>query len=333
MNSKADSYWKLEPDDQSERLFSLTLALVQTEVGLTKDEIFTSIRGYRLDLEKAGGFHGDLSSLNRKFDRDKEKLREIGMAIEPAGNSSEGDSDYRYRISRDVYRWPKGAVLTAKQLQLIELAASIWDRAALSPEATSAMTRLRAISDLGTASIVSGIAPRINTVEPSFSPLKKAIEDRVRVSFTYRKADGDIGTRAVEPWQLRHINGLWMLLGFDTDRSEPRNFLLKRIHSKVIRTKELFAAPDSKSLEDARKALDQIFEANVARIRVQPGTTAAMHFETHNIESGEVDVNYFDLSLLAEEILEFGRSVQVLEPRELSDLIDETLKQVIRNHA
>lgn len=333
MNSQAESDWKLEPDDQSERLFSLTLALVQTEVGLTKDEIFTSIRGYRLDLEKAGGFHGDLSSLNRKFDRDKEKLREIGMAIEPAGNSSEGDADYRYRISRDVYQWPKGAFLTSKQLQLIELAASIWDRAALSPEATSAMTRLRAISDLGSASTTAGIAPRINTVEPSFSPLKKAIEERVKVSFTYRKADGDIATRSVEPWQLTHINGLWMLLGFDTDRSAPRNFLLKRIHSKVIRSKESFASPDPNTLDESRRELDRIFAANVARIRVHPGTTAAMHFETHNIESGEVDVNYFDLSLLAEEILEFGGSVKVLAPKELSVLIDETLRQVIRNHA
>jgi proteasome accessory factor B len=290
---EAQTDWKQEPDDQSERLYSLTLALVQTEVGLTKDEIFTSIRGYRLDLEKAGGFHGDLSALNKKFDRDKEKLRDLGVQIVPAANSNEGDSDYRYRISRDIFEWPAGTSLSAKQLQLLELAASLWDRASLSPEATNAITRLRAISEPGDSSFSSGIAPRINTIEPSFSPLKKAIEEGVRVSFGYRRADGIEGTRIVEPWQLTYVSGVWMLLGFDLERSAPRNFLLKRIHSKVTRTKEEIIKPTHAQIDDAKAELAKVFDSNRAVIKVRPGTTAAMHFETHKNPSGQVQLNFY----------------------------------------
>lgn len=329
----AQTGWKLEPDDQSERLYSLTLALVQTEVGLTKDEIFTSIRGYRLDLERAGGFSGDLVSLNKKFDRDKEKLRELGVQIVPGTNSAEGDADYRYRISREIFKWPEGTSLTAKQLQLLELAASLWDRAALSPEATNAITRLRAISELGETSISRAIAPRINTIEPAFSPLKKAIDEKVRVSFVYRRSDGQEALRLVEPWQLTHIAGVWMLLAFDVERSAPRNFLLKRIHSKVTRTKDAITEPTNAQITSAKAELTSVFESNVAKIKVLAGTTAAMHFETHNSPSGEVQINFYDLSLLAEELLEFGQAVKVLAPPELVEHITNTLKQVVKNHA
>jgi predicted DNA-binding transcriptional regulator YafY len=58
-----------------------------------------------------------------------------------------------------------------------------------------------------------------------------------------------------------------------------------------------------------------------------------MHFETHNSPSGEVQINYLDLPLLAEELMEFGSSVKVIEPPELKELIQDTLKKVIANHA
>lgn len=331
--TRDDSDWKLDPDDQSERLYSLTLALLQTEIGLTKDEIFYAIRGYRMDVEKAGGLGGNLVSLNRKFDRDKDKLREMGVVIEPASGVSAGDSDYRYRISRDVFRWPSEVTLTSRQLQLLELAAGVWSQAALSPEATNALTRMRAIADRGDASLDIGIAPKLNTIEPAFSPLRKAIQERVVVQFGYRKPDGEETKRTVEPWQLVHNNGLWMLLGFDRDRGAARNFLLKRIHSKVKKLDETFAAPSSEAIANAKSDLSNLFQSNVAELLVRPGTTAAMHFEITGNEPKAIKVNYYDLQLLCEELMEFGRAVSVVSPVELRELIQETLRKVVDDHA
>ena len=329
----ASTDWKAEPDDQSERLYSLTLALVSTQVGLTKDEIFSSIRGYRLDLEKAGKVDGDLSALNKKFDRDKDKLRELGVQIVPGPNSNEGDSDYRYQISVDTFKWPENTSISAKQLQLLELAASVWDRAALSPEASNAVTRLRALTNLGDTPHTTSVSPRINTIEPSFSPIKRALEDGVRISFTYRKPDGTDSVRQVEPWQLLHMNGLWMLLGFDLDRKQPRNFLLKRIHSKVIRTKEQIVPPSKGDISSAKSDLSNLFSSNIAKLKVKHGTTAAMHFETHNTPDGVAEVHFYDLAILAEEILEFGSAVHVLEPQGLIHQIRLTLEEVVKQHA
>ena len=328
-----NSDWKLDPDDQSERLYSLTLALLQTEVGLTKEEIFYAIRGYRLDVEKAGGIHGNLVSLNRKFDRDKEKLREMGVVIEPANGVNAGDSDYRYRISREVFRWPKDVSLTSRQLQLLELAAGVWSQAALSPEATNALTRMRAIANRGEAALNIGIIPKLNTIEPAFSPIRRAIEERAVVQFSYRKPDGNEAVRTVEPWQLVHNSGLWTLLGFDRDRGAARNFLLKRIHSRVKRLDETFEPASSDSIAIAKQELANLLSSNTAKILVNPGTTAAMHFEVKGASPTQVTLNYFDLQLLAEELMEFGRSVTVVEPKELAELIQDTLREVIKNHA
>jgi len=321
-----------EPDEQSERLYSLTLALIRTEVGLTKEEIFSSIRGYRYDVEKAGGIDGNLDSLNRKFNRDKDDLRRMGLQLDGAG-SNEGDADFRYRISRDAFVWPKGATLTSKQLQLLELAASVWEHAALSPEASSGITRLRAIAAVGDRDLVTGIAPRVTTIEPSFASLKRAIDERVGVSFRYRKADGEESVRTVQPWQLSHTHGLWMLLGWDQERNAPRNFVLKRIHSQVVRNGATFERPETKVIDAAKADLLAHYKGNVATLSVKPGTTAAMHFETHDKPNGEVSVNFLDIQLLAEEILEFGSAVRVIEPKELQLLVQNLLKQVIDNHA
>ncbi|MEY4276304.1 MAG: hypothetical protein RIS26_767 [Actinomycetota bacterium] len=333
MTSEPGGTWKLEPDDQAERLYSLTLALVQTEIGLTKDEIFSAIRGYRMDLVKAGGIDGDLRALNKKFDRDKEKLREIGVSIEPANGSNEGDADFRYKIPRDIYAWPEGTTLSAKQLQLLELAGSIWEHAALSSEASQALTRLRAISEVGQQDSFSAISPRMATIEPSFVPLKRAIAEHVEVEFAYRKPDGQESRRRVQPWQLMHTNGLWMLLGFDSDRQEARNFLLRRIHSKIQRTKTNFAEPSASDVAEAKSKLREHYEGNLAKLQIKPGTTASMHFETHNSTDGLVSVNYLDLDLLAEEILEFGDSVEIVSPIELKKRVEEILSRVIDAHA
>lgn len=317
-----------DPDDPSQRLISLTLALIHSEYGLTKDEIFSAIRGYRGDLASKA----NKSAIEKKFERDKEILRSMGVQIEAAG-SSEGDADYRYKISREIYNWPKGASLTSKQLQLLELAASVWDKAALSSAATNAITRIKAIADPKDSAAVTGLAPRISTVEPSFSPLKKAIEELQQVKFSYRKADGTESTREVQPWQLSHTQGLWILIGWDVNRKAPRNFLLKRIHSEVKRQKTTFDKPSSAELDAAKKDLNQHFKKNVARIKVVPGTTASMHFESHKSKSGEVEVNYLDLQLLADELIEFGNAVTVVKPKELQEVIRETLKKVIEAHA
>ena len=61
-----------------ERLFSLVLALLATENGLTKNEILSTVQGYRQSFDRSG----DNANLERKFERDKDDIRELGVPLE-----------------------------------------------------------------------------------------------------------------------------------------------------------------------------------------------------------------------------------------------------------
>ena len=72
----AESASRAVPVD--ERQFSLILALIATDVGLTKAQILSTVTGY------AGRYSmgGDNSALERQFERDKDDLRELGVPLE-----------------------------------------------------------------------------------------------------------------------------------------------------------------------------------------------------------------------------------------------------------
>lgn len=48
--SLGEGEWQKEPDTKPERLLSLTLALLSNSVGLSKEELFRSVRGYSLAI-------------------------------------------------------------------------------------------------------------------------------------------------------------------------------------------------------------------------------------------------------------------------------------------
>ena len=61
-----------------ERLFSLVLALLATDSGLSKTEILSTVQGYRQKYSRSG----DNAALERQFERDKDDIRELGVPLE-----------------------------------------------------------------------------------------------------------------------------------------------------------------------------------------------------------------------------------------------------------
>ena len=166
--------WKPQKSDLSERLLHLTCALLSAPYGLDKYEIYNAIKGYRDSLE-AGD---DSQSIDRKFERDKKSLREMGVLVEsyiPA-SAMENNLETRYRISSDAFLWPKDVVLSPRQLSLLKLAAQAWAHASLSDDASRALNRLRALGISSDDSGLIGLVPRIRTHEPSFFALSEAID-------------------------------------------------------------------------------------------------------------------------------------------------------------
>ena len=320
-----------EKIDVSERLFNLTCALLVAGNGLSKSEIFATVQGYK-ETYLPGG---DLTAINRMFERDKTLLSSAGILWRSyIPKEAMGDNqEYRYLIANEDFVWPKGLTLSSKQVALLNLAAKVWAKASLSPEANRAIHRIRAMGEKADGSSLIGIAPRIRTHEPSFLPLSTAIETCSRVSFDYLKpGESDFSVRNIEPWSLQNIAGQWLLIGFDLDREEPRNFLLRRIVSEIDIQDVSFDAPESAEITKTLADLELHKLSQTAKLKTSAASAAWFHFDLAANQT-EFEVNFMDLYLFAEELMEFADEIEVIEPKQLADLIRENLQKVGDAHA
>lgn len=316
------------PQSKEERLFTLTCVLLAAgNYGLTKEQIFQAVPGY---AEANAG-----SGLDKQFERDKTSLREAGVLIETLGIDEFMDevSDSRYRLPRGSFSWPAKIVLTEKKLQLLELAAKAWNSQSMSTAARQGLTRLKALGLVDIETELEVFSPRLLAQHDSFKPLTDAIVNLQLVRFEYKKSNGESKTRIVSPWKLRNLDGQWVLLGREVSSGEVKNFLLRRIHSRVEVLEEAFGAPEIDEIAAAEKALIDFVGTQSAQIQFELGSEAAAHFESFIDSEGIAVLNFMDEDLLAEDLLEFGSSVKVLKPTSLSDLVREKLKAVVRAHA
>jgi proteasome accessory factor B len=189
------------------------------------------------------------------------------------------------------------------------------------------------MGEIADGSSLIGIAPRIRTHELAFLPLSTAIESGSRVSFDYQKpGESDVSVRNIEPWSLQNIGGQWLVVGFDLDRDEPRNFLLKRIVSEIDIQDVTFEPPSNLEVTKTLEELEAHKLSQSAKLKVSPSSAAWFHFDLASSQE-TFEVNFMDLYLFAEELMEFADEIEVLEPKELADLITATLQKVSDDHA
>jgi proteasome accessory factor B len=317
--------------DLSERLFNLTCALLVTNQGLTKAEIFSTVQGYKEQFVPGG----NTDTLSRLFERDKVALTEAGVAWRSfiPKEAMDDNQEFRYIIANEDFVWPAGVAITAKQVALMNLAAQVWAKASLSRDANNAIMRIRAMGERADADSLIGIAPRIRTHEQAFLPLSTAIESSSRVSFDYLKPNETKPVvRNVEPWLIQNISGQWLLLGLDLDRSEPRNFLLRRIVSEVDIQDHTFDPPEKSEVQAALEELEAHKQSSVAIVKTVPRSAAWFHYDlTDNQELFEIQ--YMDLHLLAEELMEFIDHIEIVSPSELTMILTKNLEAVRLAHA
>jgi proteasome accessory factor B len=320
-----------EKIDLSERLFNLTCALLVAGSGLSKSEIFATVQGYKETYDP----RGDLTAINRMFERDKTLLSSAGILWRSfIPKEAMGDNqEFRYLIANEDFVWPKGLTLSSKQVALLNLAAQVWAKASLSADANRAIHRIRAMGEKADGSSLIGIAPRIRTHEPSFLPLSTAIESCSRVLFDYLKpGESDFSVRNIEPWSLQNIGGQWLLVGFDLDREEPRNFLLRRIVSEIDIQDVSFDPPGSAEITKTLTDLELHKLSQTAKLKTSAASAAWFHFDLAANQT-EFEVNFMDLYLFAEELMEFADEIEVIEPKQLADLIRANLQKVSDTHA
>ena len=317
-----------------ERLFSLVLALIASEHGLTKAEILSSVQGYRQRYTPGG----DNASLERQFERDKDDIRELGVPLETLEPLTEPGNNQllRYRIPKGAYDLPAEVTFTPEETTLLNLAAEVWREGSLSGESHRALLKLRSLG-VEAEDPTIGYAPRIRVREPAFEPLQRAIDRHLVVRFPYLNPGRQAPIqRTVEPFALVKHEGRWHLASRDVDRDAPRTFLLSRITGPVTTARVSFTPPDGDAAARALEELERVYRGGRARVRIRPGSDAETRLTrrgARELAPGSFELHYSDAELLADELASYGPEVVVDEPASLRDAVVARLRTVLAAHS
>lgn len=307
------------PQDRTEKLVSLTYALLTTRVGYSRTQLRVMVDDYQ-------GLSDD--AFERKFERDKETLRNLGVTlVDGKGRrehgSLEAEGERRYRILAEDYQLPS-LKLSAQEAAVLGLASSVVAGGGLGVQAARAAERL----GVDARSDQALFSPRVDGGEEHLESLIRYVSASVPVRFRYRTAQGSESSRTVMPWGLGHRHGHWYLAAGDTARDGERLFRLDRIVGSIAQASpkaedhipDAYGRPDRFSMAQALDRLDRSTPSRTARLLAQGvsgGTLAARaRSRVEGPRGVELWVDYADETDLAREIAAEG--VRVLEPGSLA---------------
>lgn len=321
-----------------DRLFSLILALLASSIGLSKAEIFETVRGYK--EHHRSGQHNP--SLDRMFERDKEILRELGVPVEsfePPDDPGNNQSS-RYRIPRAAFELPAEVSFSPEETRLLALAARVWRQGSLSAEARRALFKLDALG-VGDPDPVIGYAPRLRPADAAFSALDNAIASSRSASFDYLRPGQEEATeRTVVPLALVLYEGRWHLHALHEDSGQHRTYLLRRIVGPV-REGRIVNVPEGDHGQEALAELEALARSQRAELVVSADSDAALRLggratarwiDGGRIVGGRIDLGYIDVSILADELAGFGPEVHVIAPESLRSAVITRLEAVRAAH-
>ncbi|MCD9152808.1 helix-turn-helix transcriptional regulator [Aeromicrobium duanguangcaii] len=314
---------------KTERLMNLVFTLLATNQYLTKDQIRSSIAEYREDTDVA---------FERKFERDKQELRDLGLEIETGTYDALGGVT-GYRLLRAEVELPQ-IDLTVEEAAVIGLAGQLWDHAGMAAETTTALAKLKAIGNDFDPSVLRMTEARLSAEEPSFDAVFDATGRRMPIAFEYRRPDGETTMRHLEPWGMTSFRERWYVGGFDRDRRGPRLFRLSRIVGDVKPDGEPgeYEVPEDADLKKVARALYPPEPNASAVLRVAAGRGQSLRRYAVRIDpvdsaTDEVEIAYAALDDLAAEVASYGPDVFVVSPPELRDAVIARLRSIAEAHA
>ncbi|MFZ7088750.1 helix-turn-helix transcriptional regulator [Curtobacterium sp. RRHDQ10] len=331
-----------------ERLFSLVLALLSTETGLTKSEILANVQGYRQRYATGG----DNASLERQFERDKDDVRELGIPLETieTPGSSGNNQTLRYRIPKGEYDLPEDVRFTPDESALLSLAAMAWREGALSADSRRALLKIRSVGatagdvvertddPAADSRAVEAYAPRLRARDAAFEPLRNALDRHAAVRFDYiTPGQHEARTRQLAPLALVQHGGRWMLAAFEMATGGTKNYLLSRIVGPVTTFQVGEHEPPADAGATALAELDRVWAERTATIAVVTGSDAARRLarrrDTTTDDRGRLVLHYVDPQILAEELAAFGPELSVVAPTDLRDRVTARLRALVADHS
>ncbi len=314
---------------RTERLVNLVICLLSTRRFLTASQIAATVPGYEHDPEEPR----EHEAFQRKFERDKAELRDLGVPLETGATSFDGELGYR--IARGDYALPD-VRLEPDETAAVGIAARLWQHAGLAAAATSGLLKLRAAGVDVDVHTTLGIEPVV-TVDPAFTPLQTAARERREVRFDYRVPEQDAAqTRRLQPWGVVSWRGRWYVVGHDRDRDATRCFRLSRVVGKVVPVGQpgAFTPPaDTDLISHVATWSGPVEHPNRATVLVRPGRAAGVRRIAEQVVAGPdgdtATVPYADPAGFARWIVGYGADVVVIGPDEARKATIARLRDVV----
>lgn len=308
---------------------NLVFTLLATQQYLTKDQIRASIAEYREDSDVA---------FERKFERDKQELRDLGLEIETGSHDALGGVT-GYRLLRTEVELPQ-IDLTVEEAAVIGLAGQLWDHAGMAAETTTALAKLKAIGNDFDPSVLRMTEARLTAHEPTFDAVFDATGRRMPIAFEYSRPDGETTLRHLEPWSMTSFRERWYVGGWDRDRDGPRLFRLSRIVGDVLPDGDPgeYDVPADADLKKVARALYPPTPDATAVLRVTSGRAQSLRRHAVRIDplgdgTDEVAVAYAIEADLADDIASYAADVLVVSPPALRDAVVDRLRTIAQVHA
>jgi predicted DNA-binding transcriptional regulator YafY len=178
--------------------------------------------------------------------------------------------------------------------------------------------------------------------QETFSQLEQAVRNCQKVAITYQVSSRQTMTeRTVHPYRLHYdqSGGTWYLIAFCEFRREVRTFAICRIHNQLI-TSDHFTIPVSFSISEyLEKAFDQTTGHTAYEIAIhftpyqsqwirEHRWHATQKLEEHDDGSVTLNLTVGALDAVKRWVMRYGAQAEVLEPRELRDMVTQEVREM-----
>lgn len=176
--------------------------------------------------------------------------------------------------------------------------------------------------------------------------LLHAIKNKLKIKFTYQKFwEEEVSQRLVEPYALKEFKNRWYILAKDSKDNNIKSFALDRLTNLEI-TNQTFQYPDNYSVEQSYRYCFGIISPNGADpqdiiLSFDPFQgkyikTLPLH-ETQEVLVDNAQETRIKLKLCLTqdfimELLSFGDSMKVIEPKSLADEIKQAHKNAYKQY-
>ena len=306
-----------------ERLINLTIALLATKRYLTKSEIFRTVLGYE----------GSPETKERMFERDKDNLRSLGIAIDVGNFDPLFNDEAGYRIKSENYRLDLGRI-TPTEVSLLSLAADAWQGAAFADQVQSAILKLSSIGVPADPIDIPGLSPKLANSSKDLETITSAIGNSDYLVFDYLSSSLLAEEREIIPISLSNKSGFWYVSGVDKGVEEVRTFRLDRVQGAIAvrKNRETFEFPSDFELDKIDVATALRFAILDVRKRKGHAIRALATTIQDLGEWDQIKIPIYTIEYLTAQILWHGDDVFVHEPLDLRENVIEQLQSLVANH-